>query len=279
MTERIIITREMIEATFDGAAALYDEGKMFRNSGQRLAGLLPIQPGFRVLDIATGTGAALFPAARRTGPEGTVTSIDISAGMLEQARREAANEGLQNIVLKQMDAEHLEFPDESFDIATCAFGIFYFPRTALAEMYRVLKPGGAIGLAVFETFSPDPASPGVIVNQLIREYGEKDPTAEFARFRYAWPTRFSVEETASLLTEYGFSGITIVRETQTAVYQDIEAFWDMLLSGGSRLTFTHMDEAIRHRFKEELAERLMPVLQPDGIHLEDTAIFTVANKQ
>jgi hypothetical protein len=59
---------------------------------------------------------------------------------------------------------------------------------------------------------------------------EVDPDAAFARYQYAWPTRLSVEETASLLSEYGFHDVTTVKETQTAVYQDCEAFWKMLLS-------------------------------------------------
>jgi len=278
MPERIIITGQMIEDTFDGAAPLYDKGKMFRESGQRLIDLLPVRPGSHVLDIATGTGAVLLPAARRIGPAGTVFGIDISAKMLEQARRKAVQEGAKNIVLKRMDAKHLDFPDASFDVVTCAFAIFYFPRTALAEMYRVLKLGGVIGLAVFEKFSHDPASPGIIVNQLIREYGEKDPNAVFARFRYAWPTRFSTDETASLLTEYGFHDITTVKETQTAVYKDGEAFWEMLLSGGSRLTFTNMDKVTRARFKADLSNRLSSVMQPDGIHLTETVIYAVAQK-
>lgn len=279
MTERIIITTQMIEETFDGAAPLYDRGKMFRESGQRLIDLLPINPGSRILDIATGTGAALLPAARCAGPQGIVTGIDISAGMLEQARQAADGEELTNTELKKMDAEHLDFPDASFDIVTCAFGIFYFPRTALVEIYRVLKPGGVVGLAVFEPFTPDPASPGIIVNQLIRDYGKKDPEASFARFLYAWPTRFSADDMQSLLTGYGFSGIAFTRETETAVYPDAESFWEMLLSGGSRLTIMNMEETTRRRFKAELAERLSVAMQPDGFHLTETVIYAVAYKQ
>lgn len=278
MPERITINRQMIEETFDGAAPLYDKGRMFRESGQRLVDLLPIISGNTILDIATGTGAVLLPAARCVGSEGHVTGIDISNNMLQQAKRAATKEGLINFDLRRMDAERLEFPDASFDVVTCAFGIFYFPRTALAEMYRICKPGGVIGLAVFEKWSPNPSSPSVVVNQLITEYREKDPDATFSLFKYDWPTRFSIEEVELLLTTYGFHNVKTIRETNNTIYADGEEFWEMLLSGGSRLTITNMSESTKIRFKKDLLDRLKTIMQEDGIHFTDTALYSVAQR-
>jgi ubiquinone/menaquinone biosynthesis C-methylase UbiE len=278
MSERIIISKQMIEDTFDGAAPLYDKGRAFRDSGQRLVNYLPIKSGDNILDIATGTGAVLIPAAHRTGPKGRVTGIDISDNMLYQARLEAEKDGLNNIDLLKMDAEHLEFSDASFDVLTCAFAIFYFPRTALAEMYRVCKLGGVIGLAVFDKLSPDPTNPGVIVNQLINEYGKRDPDAAYIRLKYAWPTRFSTGEMETLLLNYGFHDIKTLSETRDTIYQDGEEFWDMLWSGGSRLTMNNMNLTTRIHFKEDLLNRLMGIMQGDGIHFIETAIYLVAYK-
>jgi len=268
----------MIAETFDGAAPLYDKGRVFRDSGQRLIDLLKIKSSDNLLDIATGTGAVLIPAARLVGQKGQVTGIDISDNMLQQAKLEVEKACLNNISLVKMDAEHLEFRDNSFNVLTCAFAIFYFPRTALAEMYRVCKPGGTIGLAVFDKWSPDPTNPGVIVNQLINEYGEKDPEATYIRLKYAWPTRFSTEEIETLLTNYGFHDINTLKETRDTVYSDGEKFWEMLLSGGSRLTFNNMDLTTQIRFKKDLLSRLMPFMQRDGIHFAETAIYSIAYK-
>ena len=186
--------------------------------------------------------------------------------------------GLTNIDLLKMDAEHIEFPDASFDAVTCAFGIFYFPRTALAEMYRVCKPGGFIGLAVFEKVEPDPNSPGVIFNQVLKEYGGNDPQARYTLLKYAWPTRFSPEEVESLFADYGFKHRKTIREPRETVYADGEEFWEMILAGGSRLIVMNMDETTRDRFKEDLFDRLTTVMQPDGLHFSDTAIYSIAQK-
>jgi len=278
MPERIIISKQMIEDTFDGAAPLYDKARAFQDSGQCLVNYLPIKSGDNVLDIATGTGAVLIPAAHRAGSKGHVTGIDISGSMLQQARLAAEEDGLYNIDLRKMDAEQLEFGDAAFDVLTCAFAMFYFPRTALTEMFRVCKPGGVIGLAVFDKWSPDPANPGVIVNQLINEYGKRDPDAAYIRLKYAWPTRFSTGEMETLLLNYGFHDIKTIRETRDTIYQDGEEFWEMLWSGGSRLTMNNMDIATRIRFKEDLLNRLMGIMQGDGIHFDETAIYSIAYK-
>lgn len=93
----------------------------------------------------------LLPAARRVGPEGHVIGIDLSGAILHETERIAQAEGLTNVELLKMDAEHLEFPDQSFDAVTCAFAIFFFPNVdaALREMHRVLKPGGCLAITNF----------------------------------------------------------------------------------------------------------------------------------
>src|SRR3972149_6031644 len=171
MPDPIIVNNKLVEETFDGAATGYDERGMMKERGQRLINLLSINPGANILDVATGKGAVLIPAARRVGPKGHVTGIDISSNMLQQARENPEISGLHNIDLLKMDAEHLEFPEASFDVITCGFGIWFFPPAALREMYRVCKPGGVIGVTVWGKAAPEPRSPGAVFNQLTKEYG------------------------------------------------------------------------------------------------------------
>jgi ubiquinone/menaquinone biosynthesis C-methylase UbiE len=101
-----------------------------------------------VLDVATGTGAAALVAARKVGPTGRVTGVDIAGEMLEQARRKSDLCCLSNIEWREMDAERLGFPDDTFDTVLSSFGIFFVPEMqgALREWLRVIRPGGLFRL-------------------------------------------------------------------------------------------------------------------------------------
>ena len=114
----------------------------------RLAG---IRPEDHVLDVGTGTGVVAFRAAEKVGDRGRVVGIDLSEGMLAAANSKVARLGLaERIEFRQMDAENLQFPDATFDIAVSLFALLHFPDplTALKEIYRVLKPGGRLVVAV-----------------------------------------------------------------------------------------------------------------------------------
>jgi SAM-dependent methyltransferase len=101
-------------------------------------------PGMKVLDLASGTGEPGISLAKRVGQEGHVTALDLSAELLEIANERARQRGLTNFSTRQADAHNLPFPDGSFDLVTCRFGVMFFADVpkALAEIYRVLKSGG-----------------------------------------------------------------------------------------------------------------------------------------
>jgi len=110
-----------------------------------------LAPGERVLDVACGTGLVTFDAALRVGPTGSVVGTDLSDRMVEAAREQAALRGLTSARFERMDAEALDLPDASFDVALSALGILYCPDPlqACREMFRVVEPGGRIALAVW----------------------------------------------------------------------------------------------------------------------------------
>lgn len=101
------------------------------------------QPGMRVLDLASGTGEPAISLAKRVGAQGQVTALDLSADLLEIARGRAQERGLQNFFTQQADAHSLPFADNSFDLATCRFGVMFFRDVGLAlrELHRVLRAG------------------------------------------------------------------------------------------------------------------------------------------
>ncbi len=111
--------------------------------------LAPLKPK-RILDVATGT-ADMAIGVLSINPE-KVTGVDVSAGMLDIARKKIAQRGLSDkITLHQAACESLPFPDSSFDAAMVAFGVRNFtdPEQGLREIFRVLDAGGKLAVLEF----------------------------------------------------------------------------------------------------------------------------------
>src|SRR5271168_3536061 len=105
---------------FDRRGVTYDRDAIHHNVVSLLVAGAEIRSGFRILDIATGTGLLAIQAAQKVGPAGKVLGIDVSKGMLAEALRKAAAAELRNIDFVLADAERLEFPRESFDCVFCS---------------------------------------------------------------------------------------------------------------------------------------------------------------
>lgn len=107
-----------------------------------------IAPGENVLDVATGTGVVAITAARAGA---RVTGLDLTPELLEQARANAQIARKPEVVWTEGDAESLPYPDAIFDVVVSQFGHIFAPRpeVAVAEMRRVLKPGGRIAFATW----------------------------------------------------------------------------------------------------------------------------------
>ena len=110
--------------------------------------------GDRVLDVACGTGFATRAAATAVGPGGTVAAVDVNVAMLDEARRH----GPGVVDWQEASALQLPFPDAEFDSVICQQGVQFFPDpvAGLAEMLRVLKPGGRAGVTVWAPIGRSP---------------------------------------------------------------------------------------------------------------------------
>lgn len=109
-------------------------------------------PAMRVLDLASGTGEPAISLAQRV-PQGSVTAVDQSSELLDIAAQRGRDKNLLNFTIQQADAHQLPFADQSFDLATCRFGVMFFSdaQRALAELRRVLKRGAR---ACFAAWGP-----------------------------------------------------------------------------------------------------------------------------
>jgi arsenite methyltransferase len=108
-----------------------------------------LEAGKRVLDIGSGAGADSLIAALMVGPEGSVTGIDMTAEMIENARKGAAELGMNTVTFVEGEAEKLPFDDSSFDVVISNGVIDLIPDkdAVFGEIYRVLVPGGRVQIA------------------------------------------------------------------------------------------------------------------------------------
>ena len=158
----------------DDAAVVYEQKfvpALFGNWPPVVADTVDIARGDRVLDVACGTGVLAREASKRVGPEGFVTGLDLNEGMLTVARRLNPE-----IAWRQGDAVSLPFDDGHFDVVVSQFALMYFPERAVAlrEMWRVLKPGGRLGVAVWASFEK------AVGYRLLAEIAERRTSVEAA---------------------------------------------------------------------------------------------------
>lgn len=116
-------------------------------------------PGTAVLDVGCGTGIVARTARRLVGPEVAITGVDLNPSMLTVAARTAEAEDLSAIDWRQADVAALPFDDASFDVAVSQMAAMFFPdlRAALAEMARVVRPGGTLAWVVPASLHEQPA--------------------------------------------------------------------------------------------------------------------------
>jgi ubiquinone/menaquinone biosynthesis C-methylase UbiE len=152
--------------------------------GESLCEAVDLAAGERVLDVAAGNGNASLAAARR-GAE--VTATDYVPALLEAACARAAAEGL-TLAVREADAENLPFADGTFDVVLSTFGVMFTPdqERAAAELLRVCRPGGRIGLA---NWTPDG-----FVGQMFKVVGKYAPPPPGVRSPIEWGTEARLAE-------------------------------------------------------------------------------------
>lgn len=233
---------------------------VFAHFGRRLVELMGLSTGARVLDVAAGRGAILFPAAEKVGASGHVTGIDLAGKMVQETAADIERWGLMQATMLHMDAERLAFPGASFDYVLCGFAIFFFPdlERALSEFYRVLRPGGRVGVT-FGRYRDELARwyEELIVSYHNRYQFQVSPSAGRSR---------DLEEIKSLLSGAGFIDVRDTYEETEFIYANEEEWWGARWTHGPRFSLERMPPDILDKFKAEVFSGFERFKQPDGFH-------------
>jgi ubiquinone/menaquinone biosynthesis C-methylase UbiE len=159
--------RDAVRHQFSRNATDYRDEPLFAEGEdlRRMVESIPLSGMERVLDVATGAGhtaLAFAPHVHRC------IGIDLTEAMVRVAAQLARDRGVDNVEFVTGDAENLPFPDETFDVVSCRFAVHHFPdaRTAIREVARVLKPGGAFLLV--DHYAPEDDELDAFVNELDR---------------------------------------------------------------------------------------------------------------
>ena len=209
--------------------------------GELLCEAVDLRPGWDVLDVATGSGNTALAAARRSCD---VTGVDYVPELLERGRERAIAERLE-VAFLEGDAEDLPFPDSSFDAVLSSVGVMFAPdqERAAAELLRVCRPGGRIGLAAW--------TPAGFASGLAALFGRYAPPPPGLQPPALWGT----EERLWELLGAGVASIGVSRHNFVFRYRSFEHYAQTLRNdlGPTRQAFERLDEAGKAALEGELA--------------------------
>ena len=255
------------------AAAAYEDlhvPALFMQWAPRVVAAAQIRSGDRVLDVACGTGVLAREARLHVGENGFVAGIDATPGMLAVANRLAPT-----IEWREGLAESLPYESESFDAVISQFGLMFFQdrAAALTEMYRVLRPGGQVAVAVWESLENSEAYPTEVA-LLERLAGQRAADALRAPFVLG-----DKSELTQMFEHAGFTSVDVATHHGTARFPGIRTMVEADLRGwlpvmGVLLTEEEIDSILN-----AAEDALSQYVTPDGTVQFDSPAHIVTGRK
>ncbi|MDO9355165.1 MAG: methyltransferase domain-containing protein [Solirubrobacteraceae bacterium] len=227
----------------------------------RIVELARLEPGERVLELASGLGDTGLVAAAKVGPSGSVVLSDAAPKMLDRLRDRV--KGSDHIEVKELFAEGLKFDTACVDAVLCRWGYMLLldPVSALQETRRVLAPGGRVSLAAWTSHEDNPWT-GATLPALGDRGLTGDPTRPGPQM-FAWADPSLI---VTALEDAGFFDITVEQVDMTFEYASFDDWWDarLDLSPDFAARIGEISPEERDELTEDLEREVRPWLEADG---------------
>jgi SAM-dependent methyltransferase len=245
---------------------------------ERLLELAAPRPGERVLELACGPGGLGLAAAKRVAPGGEVVLSDVAAEMTAIAAARADALGLTNVSTRELDLEHIDEPDGSYDVVLCREGLMFAPDPAGAarEMARVLRPGGRVALAVWGPRERNPWL-GLVLDAVSAQLGKPVPPPGV-------PGPFSLDDgdrLAGLLSDATLDGVTVSELAVPLRARSFDEWWTRTsaLAGPLASMLAALPDEARRSLRDSARAAIADYETPDGIEFPGVTLIAVARRR
>jgi len=247
--------------------------------GRAMLDAARLQPGEVVLDVGCGHGTSTLEAWEAVAPTGRVVGVDISAAMLETARRRVAAADAVHIELLHADAQTHDFQSASFDVVISRFGMMFFddPKAAFGNLFRAVRPGGRLSFVcpqepMKSEFAAVAFRAAIVAVGRTPDLGAPGAPGPFS---LADPDRLS-----ALATEAGFGDVSL--ETVTRPFRlarDVEAAAGYVLAlPEARQLLAGQPPHLVEAARTALCEAFAPYLGSSGVVMDETAWLLTARR-
>lgn len=264
--------KQMIQAAFDTVAGGYDHPSLqfFHQTARLMLNQLAPAADAVWVDVATGTGMVALEAAAHF-PSGSVTGIDLSNGMLNQARAKAQARHLHNVTFRQMDLDEMDFSKDQFDIATCSFGLFFIDdmESAMRRIAHTVKPGGKIAISSFSETAFSPFSANFL--SLYEKFGKQVPPL-------SWQRLADVAAIEKVYRAAGITEITIHHESLGYALQSEQQWWDIVWNAGFRGLLNQLTDGELEVFKVQHMDTIRELCRNGENWLDTSTIIAIGTK-